>query len=185
MRKDPGYLDRNNFIVVDQRGQQIDTQSVDWFNVGKNPNFGLQQLAGGDNALGELKFLFPNAHDIYMHDTPTKKLFDSPVRAFSHGCVRTQNPRDYAAILLGWDKDKVAENLADGQTKSVALPEKVPVYMAYFTAWTDGNGAIQYFDDVYGRDDAMAKAFAYDPNAKKPLAPADVAQNQTGKVIQN
>lgn len=185
MRKDPGYLDRNNFIVVDNRGRQIDTQSVDWYNVGKNPNFGLQQLSGGDNALGELKFLFPNAHDIYMHDTPNKNLFNSQVRAFSHGCVRTQNPRDYAAILLGWDKDKVAENLADGQTKSVALTEKVPVYMTYFTAWTDGNGAIQYFDDVYGRDDLMAKAFAYDPSAKAKTDPNAVAQTQTGSITQN
>lgn len=192
MRKDPGYLDRNNFIVVDQRGRQIDTQSVDWYNVGKNPNFGLQQLSGDGNALGELKFLFPNSHDIYMHDTPTKNLFNSPVRAFSHGCVRTQNPRDYAAILLGWDKDKVAANLADGQTKSVPLTDKVPVYMAYFTAWTDGNGAIQYYDDVYGRDDAMAKAFAYAPGGVKTGSSAEVAQQnqpgttvQTGSVTQN
>ncbi|MBG1233313.1 L,D-transpeptidase family protein [Aestuariivirga litoralis] len=185
MRKDPGYLDRNGFVVVDQRGRQIDTQSVDWYNVGKNPNFGLQQLAGDGNALGELKFLFPNAHDIYMHDTPTKNLFNSQVRAFSHGCVRTQNPREYASILLGWDKDKVAENLADGQTKSVALTDKVPVYMTYFTAWTDGNGAIQYYDDVYGRDEAMAKAFAYAPAVKAPAVPANVAQTTSGTVTQN
>jgi len=120
-----------------------------------------------------------------MHDTPTKNLFNSQVRAFSHGCVRTQNPRDYASILLGWDKDKVAAELADGQTKSVALTEKVPVYLVYFTAWTDGNGAIQYFDDVYNRDDMMAKAFAYNPSAMAKTDPNAVAQTQTGSITQN
>ncbi len=179
MRKDPGYLDRNNFIVVDQRGNRIDTQSIDWYNVGRNPNFGMQQLAGGGNALGELKFLFPNSHDIYMHDTPTKDLFKDPVRAYSHGCVRVQNPREFAQVLLNWSSDAVVRSLGNSETHSVTLPQKVPVYLTYFTAWTDDTGKIQYYDDIYGRDEAMAKAFAYDVGMSKSGSADVVAQTTT------
>ena len=187
MRKDPTYLDRNGFIVVDNRGNEIDSNSVDWFHMGTTPNFGVQQLAGGDNALGELKFLFPNSHDIYMHDTPTKNLFKDSVRAFSHGCVRVQNPREFAQVLLNWNKDEVEKGLAIEETHSVPLAHKVPVHLTYFTAWVDDQGKVQYFDDIYGRDAAMAKAFAYDPSAPKSGNSTDiVAQGTlTGGIIQN
>ncbi len=187
MRKDRNYLDRNGFIVTDLKGNEIDSQSVDWWHIGITPNFGIQQPAGGDNALGELKFLFPNGHDIYMHDTPTKKLFADSVRAYSHGCVRVQNPREFAQILLGWNKDQVEKGLAIEDTHSVQLPQKVPVHLTYFTAWTDDTGKVQYYDDIYGRDGAMAKAFAYDPNAKKPVNTTDVVAQSalTGGIIQN
>ena len=187
MRKDPTYLDRNGFIVVDNRGNEIDSNSVDWFHMGTTPNFGVQQLAGGDNALGELKFLFPNSHDIYMHDTPTKNLFKDNVRAFSHGCVRVQNPREFAQVLLNWNKDEVEKGLAIQETHSVPLAHKVPVHLTYFTAWVDDQGKVQYFDDIYGRDAAMAKAFAYDPAAPKSASSTDVVAQSTmaGGIIQN
>ena len=185
MRKDPGYLDRNGFIVVDLKGEQIGSDSVDWYNIGANPNFGIQQLAGGGNALGELKFLFPNAHDIYMHDTPTKNLFNDTVRAFSHGCVRVQNPREFAQVLLGWNKDQVVKGLAISDTHSVALTQKVPVYLTYFTAWADETGKLQFYDDIYGRDAAVAKALAYDPAAKVKDANSVAVGTITGGIIQN
>ncbi len=182
-RRDPSYLDRNGFIVKDQNGDQISSSSVNWWGLGKNPTIGVQQPAGAGNALGELKFLFPNAHDIYMHDTPSKELFASTMRAFSHGCVRVQNPREFAQVLLGWDEAKVASNIAQGDSHSVSLAQKVPVHLTYFTAWTDGSGNIQYYDDIYGRDEAMQKAFAYDPvNQKLQNKPNVVAQgNGTAK----
>ena len=186
MRKDPGYLDRNGFIVVDQAGNQIDSHSVDWFNIGPNPKFGLQQLAGGENALGELKFLFPNAHDIYMHDTPTKPLFKTAERAYSHGCVRVQNPREFAQILLGWSKEQVANGIElNRDTHSVQLPQKVPVYLTYFTAWTDDNGQLTFMNDVYERDAAIIKAMGYDPNARKLTQPAVAQGAVSGGIIQN
>ncbi|MDE2384534.1 MAG: L,D-transpeptidase family protein [Alphaproteobacteria bacterium] len=185
MRRDPGYLDRNGFIVVDKAGNEIGSSSVDWWSVGKNPDFGIQQLAGDGNALGELKFLFPNAHDIYMHDTPTKKLFADPVRAYSHGCVRVQNPREFAQVLLGWNKDQVEKGLAIQDTHSIQLPQKVPVHLTYFTAWPDENGVIHYYDDIYGRDGAMAKAFAYDPNGKKSGGDIVAQTLVNGSIIQN
>ena len=186
MRKDPNYLDRNGFIVVDQAGNQIDSHSVDWFNIGPNPKFGLQQLAGGENALGELKFLFPNAHNIYMHDTPTKPLFKSAVRAYSHGCVRVQNPREFAEILLGWSKEQVAQSIEQNRdTHAIPLPQKVPVYLTYFTAWTNDNGQLVFLDDVYERDAAIIKAMAYDPNARQIQQPALAQGVISGGIIQN
>ena len=186
MRRDPNYLDQNGFIVVDLKGQEIDSHSVDWYNLGPNPNFGVQQLAGGDNALGELKFLFPNSHDIYMHDTPTKPLFKNAERAFSHGCVRVQNPREFAEVLLGWNKDQVAKGIESNRdTHAIPLPQKVPVYLTYFTAWTDDNGQLSFYNDVYERDAAITKAMAYDPNARKLGAPAVAQGGVRGGLIQN
>ncbi len=186
-RKNPSYLDNNGFIVKDKNGNVISSTSIDWWNLGQAPSFGVQQPAGDGNALGELKFLFPNAHDIYMHDTPSKDLFASAMRAFSHGCVRVQNPREFAQVLLGWDKATVAKNIEGQDSHSVPLKTKVPVHLTYFTAWADETGKVQYFDDIYGRDTAMAKALAYDPTAKKPILNNDVATKATivGGIIQN
>lgn len=185
MRRDPGYLTRNGFIVTDLNGNEIDPGSVDWWNISASPSFGVQQLAGGDNALGELKFLFPNAHDIYMHDTPTKNLFKQDVRDFSHGCVRVENPREFAQVLLGWSKDQIEKGLAISDTHSVDLPVKVPVYLTYFTAWVDDKGEVVYHDDIYGRDAAIAKAMNYNPNARSSLP--NVAQGGvvSGGLIKN
>ena len=195
-RKDPGYLDRNGFKITSSNGDEISSRDVDWWGMGQAPTFGVQQPPGSGNALGELKFLFPNGHDIYMHDTPTKNLFADSTRAYSHGCVRVQNPREFAAVLLGWSQDQVASNLgtqikkksklidateAFADSHSVNLAEKVPVYLTYFTAWTDESGKIQYFNDIYGRDAAMARAIAYDPNAKKTNDSVDILADGTVK----
>ena len=179
-RRDPSYLDRLGFVVKDQNGDQISSTSVNWWSLGKVPTIGVQQPAGSDNALGELKFLFPNAHDIYMHDTPSKELFANNMRAFSHGCVRVQNPREFAQVLLGWDANKVASNIAQGDSHSVSLTQKVPVHLTYFTAWTDGSGNIQYYDDIYGRDAALQKAFAFDASKQKLQNPPNVVAQSNG-----
>ena len=185
-RKDPGYLDRNGFKVVDAKGNQISSRDVDWYNLGQAPTIGVQQLAGNDNALGELKFLFPNVHDIYMHDTPTKNLFKENVRDFSHGCVRVQNPREFAQVLLGWSADKVTLNVEEGDSHSVPLAQKVPVHLAYFTAWPDDTGKVRYYDDIYGRDQAMVKAMNYSPaNALKTGVDVMAQTGSTSGLIQN
>ena len=187
-RKDPGYLDRNGFKLVDANGDVLSSRDIDWWGMGQAPKFGVQQPPGSGNALGELKFLFPNSHDIYMHDTPTKNLFAESTRAFSHGCVRVQNPREFAAVLLGMTQEEVAQNLSakPASKKKTAAPEafvashsinlsqKVPVYLTYFTAWADDSGKIQFYNDIYGRDTAMAKAFAYDPLGKNANDSGDI-----------
>lgn len=157
LRNDPGYLDRIGFKVVNGSGKVVRSSSVDWWGY-DSASIGIQQPPGDDNALGELKFLFPNSHDIYMHDTPSRHLFDNQVRAFSHGCVRVQNPREFASVLLGWNELQVAETVESRKSQSVKLKAKIPVHIAYFTAWPDESGGIAYFNDIYGRDKTLEEA---------------------------
>ncbi len=158
--QDPGYLDREGFQVSDSSGEVIPSSYIDWNAYSGRVPFNIEQPPGDGNALGQLKFLFPNKHNIYMHDTPTKKLFAKDMRAYSHGCVRVQNPREYAMVLLGWSRAKVDQKTDSGVSQTVKLPHKVPVHLTYFTAWPDENGKMLYFGDIYGRDKTMEKALS-------------------------
>jgi L,D-transpeptidase YcbB len=160
LRRDPGYFDRIGFQVVNANGKKVSSRSVSWGSVGANPGFSVIQPPGDSNALGELKFLFPNSHDIYMHDTPNRNLFASDVRAFSHGCVRVQDPREFAKVVLGLTDADVEARLAGGETENVRLPTKLPVHLTYFTAWPDDSGNIRYYSDIYERDKTLEGARA-------------------------
>ncbi len=177
LRNDPSYLDRQGFKVVNQQGKVVSSSSVDWGAYGSRPPFGVQQPPGKGNALGELKFLFPNKHDIYMHDTPTQNLFAETSRAFSHGCIRVQNPREFAAVLLRWDAAKIARETDSGVSQSVPLSTKIPVHITYFTAWPDASGKLVYFNDIYGRDKAMEKAQAETAALQDSLLAQKLVQN--------
>jgi len=157
-QRDPSWLDRNGYEVVDSRGRVVSSSSVNWSAYGKNPPFGVRQPPGPENALGEVKFLFPNTHHIYMHDTPAKSLFAKDMRAFSHGCVRVENPRRFAEVILGWDSEKVAAAIASDRNQGVKVKTPTQVHLTYFTAWPDESGRIRYFADVYGRDRLVAEA---------------------------
>ena len=150
----PGYLDRRGFEVYNSRGKRISSSRVDWWNYGGGGviPFSVRQPPSGKNALGRIKFLFPNKHSIYMHDTPSKQLFNSSTRAFSHGCVRVYKPRVLAEKVLGWGRDEIDSKIATGKNTKVSLPRKIPVYLTYFTAWPDSSGKIHYYKDIYGRD---------------------------------
>jgi murein L,D-transpeptidase YcbB/YkuD len=158
LRRDPGYLDRLGFKVVNQQGKVVPSRAINWSAYGRKVPFGIHQPPGDKNALGEIKFLFPNSHNIYMHDTPTRELFEDEVRAFSHGCVRVQNPREFASVVLGWSAEEVAAHIASKGSETVKLKHKLPVHITYFTAWPDSQGNIRYFNDIYGRDKAMETA---------------------------
>lgn len=158
LRYDPSYLDRRGFQVVNSRGQKVSSSDIDWYSVGKGSGIGVVQPAGGDNALGEIKFLFPNSHSIYMHDTPNRELFAESQRSFSHGCVRVENPKEFAQVLLRWDAAAVDKKVKAGKTLSVKVPDPIKVHLTYFTAWPDDSGKIQYFSDIYGRDEALGRA---------------------------
>lgn len=177
LRRDPSYLDKQGFKVINAEGKVVTSRSVNWSAVGNAPPYGVQQPPGGDNALGELKFLFPNQHAIYMHDTPSRKLFGETSRAFSHGCVRVQNPREFASVLLGWDAAKVDAMTDSGESTSQNLKTKVPVHVTYFTAWPNENGIVQFYADVYGRDANMLKALTEQSNIRKNLLAAKIVQN--------
>jgi murein L,D-transpeptidase YcbB/YkuD len=157
-----GYLSARNMEVVLGYGDDaptIDPSEVDWTAAQAGAaNFRVRQLPGPDNALGQVKFMFPNEHDIYLHDSPADHLFARSERTFSHGCVRVERPLDLAAWVLKDSADgaaRVREAIATGERRQIALPDKLPVYIAYFTAWPRGDGTVEYRPDVYERDRAV------------------------------
>ncbi|WP_425352174.1 L,D-transpeptidase family protein [Agrobacterium bohemicum] len=156
LRRDPSYLDRLGY-EVQVNGRSVSSSEVNWY--GSTNAVSVRQPPSSDNALGDLKILFPNAHAIYMHDTPAKSFFSRDMRALSHGCIRLVDPRRMAAAVLGTTMDNVNKQIAAGQNRAVQVSGKVPVYVSYFTAWPDKDGHVQYFDDVYDRDSYVMKAF--------------------------
>src|SRR5690606_22716415 len=118
-----------------------------WGQYGAKIPYSVRQTPSEANALGELKILFPNKHAIYMHDTPQKALFERDSRAFSHGCVRLQDPRGMAAAVLGTDVGHIVQKLKQGHSTERGQ-RKNPVYVAYFTAWPNADGNVEYFGDV-------------------------------------
>ncbi|TNM64825.1 L,D-transpeptidase family protein [Aliirhizobium smilacinae] len=156
LRQDPSYLDRTGYEVA-VNGKVMPSSSVNWY--GSTQNISVRQPPSSDNALGDLKILFPNAHAIYMHDTPSKSFFQRDMRALSHGCVRLQEPRKMAAAVLGITEQQVDAEIAAGKNVAEKVNAKIPVYVAYFTAWPNKDGAVEYFDDVYDRDTSVKKAF--------------------------
>jgi len=167
LRNDPGYLDRAGYQVTDSRGRRVSSSSIDWGRYGANIPFDVRQEPSERNALGELKIMFPNKHAIYMHDTPAKNLFSRDMRAYSHGCVRLQDPRAMAAAVMGWDESQIVERLKKGHNQ-VELPSKIPVYVTYFTAWPDAEGKVAYYPDVYGRDNRVETAMEKTSDMRAP-----------------
>ena len=157
--RDPSYLDRHGYQVINEHGRRVSSAAVSWSAVASNrDSVDVRQPPGNRNALGRLKIEFPNPHAVYMHDTPEKSLFAQSRRAFSHGCVRLQHPRAMAAALLGASPDYIDQKIARGENASEPVPGDVPVYLAYFTAWPDLDGNVHYYADIYGRDDHLATA---------------------------
>jgi murein L,D-transpeptidase YcbB/YkuD len=147
----------------------------------RNPNYlakhnmewngsSVRQKPGRANSLGLVKFLFPNSYNIYLHDTPSKRLFGESQRAFSHGCIRLSEPRELAEFLLRkdstWTEEKINKAMHAGKEKYVRLrgTNEVPVYIGYFTAWVDAKGKLNFRKDVYGHDKKMAKRLFGQPD---------------------
>jgi len=169
-RKDPASITRRGLRVLDAGGNEVDPASVDWsrFKSGNIP-YTLRQDPGPKNALGRVKFMFPNSYSVYLHDTPASDKFEASDRAFSSGCVRVERPLELAVLLLAdpvkWDAAAVRRTLDAGTMQSVTLTNKVPVLLAYWTAWVDVGGKLQLRGDVYGRDPKVLAAL----NAKYQL----------------
>lgn len=164
MLSDPSYMKNHHMELVtySNPSRVVDPKSVDWNNTGlKKFPYLLRQKPGPWNALGSIKFLFPNNFSIYLHDTPEKKLFDKQERSFSHGCIRIQEPLKLAEFLLKddslWNKKNIHKTLKEGKEKFVKLIHKVPVSILYFTAWVDDAGVLNFRKDVYGHDVKMEK----------------------------
>ncbi|MFD1882433.1 L,D-transpeptidase family protein [Paracoccus pacificus] len=157
--------------VVDSRGRVIPRSQIDFGRyTASNFPYRMRQKPSDDNALGIVKFIFPNPWNIYLHDTPTKSLFGNNVRAYSHGCIRVADPRDLAAVLLSKQTPNPEamfnKALATGRETYLHLEPEVPVHLVYFTAFPNDAGQIQYFSDIYGRD---ARIYAALQAAAKPL----------------
>ena len=157
LRADPSYLDRLGYEVT-ANGRAVSSRAVNWNAVGRGSGIGVRQPPSNGNALGELKILFPNSHAIYMHDTPSKSLFQRDTRAYSHGCIRLEDPRAMAAKVLGTSVADIGSHISGGQNKQVMLDQTFPVHVAYFTAWPDADGKVEYFADIYSRDDYLRRA---------------------------
>ncbi len=160
LSKNPGYFDKIGYKVYDTDGDIIPSNKVNWSKYGNKIPYTVVQPPGEGNALGEVKFNFPNAHAIYMHDTPQRNLFDRSSRAFSHGCVRVNNPREFARVLLGWQETKIADTIDAAETVSTNVEIPTDVYLHYFTAWPSEAGKIRYHSDIYERDKSMIQALA-------------------------
>jgi murein L,D-transpeptidase YcbB/YkuD len=154
IRKNSGYLQKNNMEVVTAGGQAVALSQVNW-NAKPFPYL-IRQKPGESNALGLVKFMFPNPFNVYLHDTPGKQLFDREQRTFSHGCIRMQHPQDLAELLLKSDQDWTSERLVKamgaGKEEVVTLSRKIPVGIFYFTFWTEGAEKPRFFVDIYKRD---------------------------------
>jgi murein L,D-transpeptidase YcbB/YkuD len=162
IKRDPNYFATRDFDLKTHSGKFIDPSSVDWAPItARNFPYWLVQRPGPNNALGRVKVMFPNEHAVYLHDTPSKALFSKAARAFSHGCIRVENPFDFAEQLLGgdgWNQEKFQQVLDEGKTKSVSLSKPMPVLLLYWTAMVDPNGVVYFYDDVYERDARIAEA---------------------------
>ncbi len=157
----PGYLASQNMEML-SGGKVINASAIDWTQTNIN-KFHIRQKPGAGNALGRVKFLFPNQHDIYLHDTPSKSLFSRSFRAYSHGCVRVENPMDFADALLKLEPSLNAETLtaAFGDTERwFNLKTKVPVHISYFTLRVDADGTIRSYGDVYGMNQRLKELLA-------------------------
>ena len=160
VRRDRSTLKRMNMKVLDRNGRVIDPATIDWSQSGRGFPYTLRQDPGPENALGRVKFMFPNEFAVYLHDTPHPELFDKEERAFSSGCIRVEDPLRLAELLLereqGWARAEIDRVIDSGKTKSVTLAKPVPVLLSYWTAWVDAaSGTLQFRRDLYGRDAAV------------------------------
>ncbi len=160
IRRQPDYLELNNFSVVRGWGKNektVQPETINWAKLKKeNFPFRFRQLPGPLNPLGRIKFMFPNKYNVYLHDTPNKNLFSKNVRMFSHGCIRVEEPVKLAAYLLQSDEKLGQEELIDiiekGKETEIPLPQHVDIHIFYLTAWVDSNNHVQFRNDIYGRD---------------------------------
>ncbi len=121
----------------------------------------IRQTPGPWNALGKVKFLFPNSHNIYLHDTPSKLLFNQDQRAFSHGCIRVAEPKRLAVYVLRhqpeWTEEKIDSSMNASTEQVVKIKKSIPVFIAYLTSWVDADGRINFRNDIYNKDSRLAK----------------------------
>jgi len=174
-RQDSDYLRRGNYEIVDENGV-VAADSVDLANAtAENFPYRLRQKPGNENSLGLVKFIFPNSHSVYLHDTPADSLFSLSNRALSHGCVRVEYPAELAAAMLAdnpkWNGDRVATAMHGKTPDYVNLETPIPVHITYFTVITTDSGEAGFFDDIYGHEKVSRKLLASSRLSNFPIDP--------------
>ena len=164
IQKDLSYLAKNNMKVLDYQGNEVNPRKINWDQLKGKEDFPyiIRQSPGSNNPLGRVKFMFPNEHSIYIHDSPAQYLFSRDDRTFSSGCIRMEKPQEFAAMLLedaDWDEEMLAEAMNQPEEKTVNLKESQQVWLLYLTVWSE-NGNIELREDVYGMDRALAEALS-------------------------
>lgn len=162
--RDPNYLSRQGIEILRVSGgttQTLNASDVTWGSADSMRGLVFRQKPGAGNALGHVKFMFPNKHNVYLHDTPADSLFAKPGRAFSHGCVRVEEPETLAKYVLTgyseWSEQSIGAAMHSGVEKHVKMKAKIPVHIAYFTSWVDENGGLHFQPDIYGYDKGADK----------------------------
>ena len=175
-RVNPGYVAKKGLKAIDRNGRNVPLSAVNWNLPARAFPYTLRQDGGGKKAaLGRIKFMFPNRFSVYLHDTPSRHLFNRPVRMTSSGCVRVDKPFELAELVLRqperWDQAKLQQVVDKGKTRSVRLKEPLEVILAYWTAEGLGNGKVRFRSDIYGRDPEALAALDGDPPMTVKLPP--------------
>jgi len=162
IKKNPNYLASKNIRVIDRNGKFVDPSTVNWNQYSKGIPYTLRQDPGPNNSLGTVKFIFPNKHFVFLHDTPHPELFSRSERAFSSGCVRIQDPLMLAELVLNdpakYNRSELEAIVASKKTQRINLSPKVPVVIVYLTASVDPGGKVRFYKDVYNRDQKVLAA---------------------------
>lgn len=166
LREDPGYLAEENMLVYrgwDADAPPVDPATIDWQAVDpRRIPYRIVQQPGPKNALGRVKFMFPNRFHVYLHDTPSRELFERTVRTFSSGCIRIEKPLEMAEYMLdgqqGWTRERIETVIAGGERTAVPLARPLPVYLTYSTVWVGEGGTVHFRSDIYGRDRLLSEA---------------------------
>jgi murein L,D-transpeptidase YcbB/YkuD len=181
-RRDPGAVREKGLEVIDHKGNRVAPEDVDWTVAHDRLPYMLRQPPGPENALGQVKFMFPNRHSVYLHDTPSRNLFGKAQRAFSSGCVRVERPFELAELLLDdpkWTQSRFSSLIETKRPTTVHLKRPVPVILSYWTAEGDEEGMVRFREDIYGRDASVLAALerpgpmrvVYDDTPEGPAGP--------------
>lgn len=160
LKQNSNYLAKNNMELL-SGNTIIDPSTVNWSDYSGSIPYSVRQKPGDDNALGKMKFIFPNNFSIYLHDTPSRNIFNESKRAFSHGCIRVENPLKLALYILrsspNWNQKKLQLSIDNKKTTTIQIKPTLPVYIVYFTAWIGNSGEINFRNDLYNMDKQLEK----------------------------
>jgi len=166
LARDPSYLTKNRYEIVDSAGETVPSATVSdqMLQQLRSGKLAIRQLPGPKNALGLVKFMFPNEYNVYMHDTPATELFSKPRRDFSHGCIRVQAPEDLAVWVLRnkpeWTRQHIRDAMLGARTIQVNLDSPIPVLIVYGTAVAPESGEVRFLADIYGHDATLERLLA-------------------------